>query len=71
VMKAQVVHAIHEEMAHKLADVVFRRTYLGTGGSPGDFALRTCASLMASELGWDKYRKERELQEVKAIFPNL
>lgn len=69
VTKAEVVHAVREEMAHKLGDIVFRRTDLGTGGNPGEHALRECADLMASECGWDKARVAKELAEVKAAFP--
>jgi glycerol-3-phosphate dehydrogenase len=56
-------------MARKLGDVVFRRTDLGTGGHPGDDALRTCADLMADELGWDGRRIRCELEAVRDVFP--
>jgi glycerol-3-phosphate dehydrogenase len=69
VLKAEVAHAVREEMAQKLADVVFRRTDLGTGGFPGAVALMQCAELMASELGWTDSRLRQELDEVKAAFP--
>jgi len=69
VLKAEVVHAVREEMAQKLEDVVFRRTDLGTVGYPGEDALQSCANLMASEMNWDKRRKEKELDEVLANFP--
>jgi len=68
VIKAEVVHAVREEIAQKLADVVFRRTDLGTGGSPGEAALQSCANLMASELGWNKARLQKELEEVRSMF---
>ena len=71
VIKGEVIHAVQKEMAFKLGDVVFRRTALGTGGHPGEVALRTCAEIMGSELGWDQNRKEKELQEVNASFPNF
>lgn len=70
VIKAQVIHAVREEMAQTLGDVVFRRTDLGTGGHPGDTALTTCAALMASELGWDETRAQQELEEVIGAFPS-
>jgi glycerol-3-phosphate dehydrogenase len=66
---AEVVHAIREEMAQKLADCVFRRTDLGTAGHPGDEALAVCAALMAAELGWSASRIEQELTEVRTRFP--
>ncbi|MGZ9148687.1 MAG: FAD-dependent oxidoreductase [Candidatus Deferrimicrobiaceae bacterium] len=65
VLKAEVVHAVREEMAEKIGDVVFRRTDLGTGGHPGEEALRACAGLMASELGWDESRVQEEIDEAK------
>ena len=71
VLKAEIVHAVREEMALKLADVVFRRTDLGTGAHPGEEALRVCSNLMASELRWDSGRTQNELHEVNAMFPQL
>jgi glycerol-3-phosphate dehydrogenase len=70
VTKAEVVHAVREEMAQKLGDIVFRRTDLGTGGNPGEHALRECADLMASEFGWDEGWLQKDLAEVKAAFPH-
>jgi glycerol-3-phosphate dehydrogenase len=71
VVKAEVIHACREEMAQKLSDVVFRRTDLGTGEYPGDSALQACAALMSTELGWDKQRVRREVEETKAVFPRF
>ena len=68
IVKAQVIHAVREEMAQKLTDVVFRRTGLGTVGDPGETSLQLCASTMADELGWDTQRTERELTEVREVF---
>jgi glycerol-3-phosphate dehydrogenase len=71
VLKGEVLHAVREEMARKLGDVVFRRTDLGTGEYPGEEVLRVCAGLMAAELGWDGERIERELADVRSAFPPL
>lgn len=68
IVKAQAIHAVRQEMAQKLTDVVFRRTGLGTVGDPGEASLQVCASVMADELGWDTQRTERELAEVRKIF---
>ncbi len=68
VLKAEVVHAVREEMAEKIGDVVFRRTDFGTGGHPGEEALRACAQLMASELGWDENRVREEIDEARKEF---
>ena len=68
VIEAEVVHAVREEMAQKLADVVQRRTELGAAGLPHEASLRTCADLMAAELDWDKTRVRKELDELRAAF---
>ncbi|HJR17661.1 MAG TPA: FAD-dependent oxidoreductase [Gemmatimonadales bacterium] len=68
-LKAEVVHAVREEMAVKLADCVFRRTELGTAGDPGREALEACAGLMGSMLSWNAGRIAAELSEVQARFP--
>jgi glycerol-3-phosphate dehydrogenase len=67
-LKAEVIHAVREEMAQKLEDVIFRRTDLGTGMSPGIKALETCADLMGKELDWSKERVQREKSEVADIL---
>lgn len=68
VIKAEILYGIREEMAQKLADVILRRTELGTAGYPGEECLESCANIMANELGWDKSRVQRELEEVKSIY---
>jgi glycerol-3-phosphate dehydrogenase len=68
VLKAEIIHAVREEMAEKLGDVIFRRTDLGTGCHPGEDALLQCARLMASELGWDEDRSKKETDEVREYF---
>jgi glycerol-3-phosphate dehydrogenase len=65
VLPAEVVLAVRSEMACRLADVVFRRTGLGTAGHPGDEALERVAALAARELGWDAARRETELDDVR------
>lgn len=64
VLQAETRHAVHEEMAQKLADVVFRRTELGTAGHPGDVALAFCAKVMGAALGWNDNKIAQELYEV-------
>jgi glycerol-3-phosphate dehydrogenase len=68
VLRAEIIHAVREEMAEKLGDVVFRRTDLGTGCHPGEDALQECARLMASESGWDEDRAKKETDEVRKHF---
>lgn len=68
VLKAEVIHGVQEEMAQKLSDVIFRRTDLGSAGNPGEECLKTCATIMAAELGWNEARIRSELKEMKAVF---
>jgi len=68
VLKAEVVHAVREEMACRLTDVVMRRTDLGCLGHPGEPALRACAQIMAAELGWDESRRDDQLSHARKLF---
>jgi len=68
VLLAQVRHAVRQEMAQKLGDVVFRRTDLGSAGRPGDDTLRRCAATMGAELRWGPGTLQRELSDVAATF---
>ncbi len=68
VLRAEVVYAVRREMAMKLADVVRRRTELGSTGNPGLKVLRDCAHLVAVELGWDKAKIEQEIAETESIY---
>lgn len=64
VLQAEVVHAVTEEMAIRLGDVVLRRTDLGSLERPGDAALWSCAERMAAELGWDEGKIAFEIADV-------
>jgi glycerol-3-phosphate dehydrogenase len=68
VAKAEVVHAVRQECALHLEDVVLRRTDIGTLGHPGKAALETCADIMASELGWSASSRDREIAVVEKRF---
>jgi glycerol-3-phosphate dehydrogenase len=58
-----VHHAVHQEMALKLSDIVFRRTSLGS--SPLSRAtVATAAAWAGAELGWDALRREAEIEDV-------
>jgi len=69
VLKAEILHAVREEMAVRLADVVMRRTDLGTGEYPGGPALEQCAEIMGRELGWTPARQENEVREMREAYP--
>lgn len=68
VIRAQVIYAVQEEMAIKLADVILRRTGIGTIGQPDDPILRFIANTMALELDWSPEKVNLEIDEVKAFY---
>lgn len=67
-LKAEVIHAVREEMALRLSDVVFRRTDMGTGQLPDQEQLETCARLMANDLKWDQETVNNEIKSIKNTF---
>jgi glycerol-3-phosphate dehydrogenase len=67
-MSAQVLYAIREEMALTLADILIRRTGIGTLGYPGDQVLETIAQIAARELKWDRSRLEREMEATRYLL---
>ncbi|MCB0109669.1 MAG: hypothetical protein KDE53_27295, partial [Caldilineaceae bacterium] len=69
VIAAEVRHAVREEMALTLADVLLRRTELGAAGWPGAACVHHCATVMADELGWSPTRMQQEIAAYKAGLP--
>lgn len=68
ILKAEVIHAVREEMALDLSDVVLRRTELGSGGYPGEDAIKDCAEIMAKELGWGEEKIKSQIEKIRDIF---
>jgi glycerol-3-phosphate dehydrogenase len=68
ILGAEVRHAIRTEMAQTLADIVFRRTELGTAGHPGARLLGAAARAAGAELGWSRERETAELREIHGHF---
>lgn len=67
-VRAEVVHAVREEMAGHVEDVAYRRTRVGLEVREAFGATcRTIAELMGRELGWDDAAVEAELERVRAI----
>jgi glycerol-3-phosphate dehydrogenase len=71
VLEAELIHAVREEMAQKLSDVVFRRTDLGAGGYRDKIALQRSAEIVANELNWNEERLRQELKETEQVFPQF
>ena len=68
VLRAEIVYTVREEMAHKLVDVIQRRTGLGIVGLPDETVLQNCADIMAAELGWTQTQRRQEIDEVRAAY---
>ena len=68
VLKAEIIHALREEMAQTLADVACRRTPLGAAGHPDQNTLQACVSLIAAEKGWDRNRCDEEIAAVGSFY---
>jgi glycerol-3-phosphate dehydrogenase len=71
ILKGQTLFAVREEMAHKLSDVVLRRTQLGTTGQPSESKLENVSILMAKELGWNETKRMTEINDVKSFYPSF
>jgi glycerol-3-phosphate dehydrogenase len=69
VLAAEVRHAVEHELAVTLADVILRRTDLGTGEYPGDDVVEDCAVILAGMLGWDARRLRSEIDAVREAYP--
>ena len=64
VTASDVRRAVHEEMAVKLGDIVYRRSNLGNSGRPDRETVTQIARLAGTELGWDTIRQGAEVDEV-------
>lgn len=71
VVRAEIVHAVREEMAVHLEDVILRRTDLGTAAAPKGESIDDCARLMANELHWDAARTREEVENAIHFFSHL
>ena len=64
----RIAHAIRDEMAQTLSDVVIRRTGLGAAGYPGDTAATRIAEQMQQLAGWSDERKQKDLEALKRFY---
>ena len=67
-IEAEVVFAVEHEMSRQLADVVFRRTGLGTLGHPGEPCLERCAAIMGTRLAWSEEHRAEQLRLTRSLF---
>ena len=66
---AEVQHAVQHEMALTLADVMGRRTELGSTGLPSMATLQKCASLISREFQWSSEHQQQEIASVIQTYP--
>jgi glycerol-3-phosphate dehydrogenase len=71
VRRFEITHAVREESAEKLSDVVLRRTDLAGKGYPGDKCLESAAQIMARELNWSPTRQEEEIRLCRNHFSSF
>ncbi len=64
----EIIHAIRNEMALNLEDLVLRRLDIGDGGHPGMEVLRQCAAVAAPEFGWSEEDVQRSVAQLDARF---
>lgn len=69
-LKAEIVHAVKNEMAEKLDDVLVRRTDLGTDGNPSEDVINNVAEIMADILNWNSEKTHDEIERCKILFEN-
>ncbi len=67
-VSAEITHAVEDEMATHLEDVVLRRTNLGSGSHPGSVALEEAASLMQPLLGWTEAKRREQIAATEAAL---
>jgi glycerol-3-phosphate dehydrogenase len=64
---AEVVHAIRNEMAIRLPDIVLRRLALSMA-HPGVDVLHACAAVAAAELGWTDEQRREQIAAVERSY---
>lgn len=64
----EVIHAIRQEMALDLQDLVLRRLGLGDTGYPGHPVLARCAEIAAAEFGWTPAEMDQAVSGLEAWF---
>jgi glycerol-3-phosphate dehydrogenase len=65
---AEVTHAVREEMAVHLEDVILRRTNLGSGSHPGEEAIAGVAQGMQDLLGWTDAQRRGQIDATSSVL---
>ncbi|WP_457575245.1 glycerol-3-phosphate dehydrogenase/oxidase [Desulfomarina sp.] len=67
-LEAEVLYFIAEEMAVNLADVVFRRSCLGSAECPPPHVLQNLARIMGRVLDWTKEEEASQIAQVERCY---
>jgi len=65
---AEVTHAVSQEMAVHLDDIILRRMDIGAGRHPGNAAIEIIAARMQQLLGWSDARRREEAASTRAML---
>lgn len=68
VIEGELLYAVERSQAVRLADVVLRRTRLGTAGHPGRAALDRAADVLTACFGWSPAERAAQISDVEARF---
>jgi glycerol-3-phosphate dehydrogenase len=68
ILVAAARHAVREEMAVTLADVVRRRTEAGSAGIPDEATRSVLAAAVGQELGWGDARIGKEMSALCSLY---
>lgn len=69
VLQAELAFILDHEMVRTLADLIFRRTDLGTFAMPPEATIRFCADFMADFFGWNAQTRSYNMQMLFNQFP--
>jgi glycerol-3-phosphate dehydrogenase len=67
--RSDLERAVHQEMAIKLSDIIFRRSSLGATVQLDRSLVADVARMAATELGWSTMQQEAEIEEVMQGLP--
>jgi glycerol-3-phosphate dehydrogenase len=68
VLGVEIVHAIRDEMALGLDDLLLRRLDIGSTGHPGSEVVRRCVEIAAPEWGWGVEARQHAIGDLEEWY---
>jgi glycerol-3-phosphate dehydrogenase len=68
VLGVEILHAIRDEMALGLDDLLLRRLEIGSTGHPGNEVVRRCVEIAAPEWGWGLEARQQAIGELEEWY---